>query len=236
MFSYFGSKSKIIHHYPPPRYNIIVEPFCGSTQYACRWGLERDVWINDKYQVIYRIWKYIQQATWNDIKSLPELSKGDDLRNFKQLSGAERLLLGFCAGLCRTSPGNVTTSWGDKTSIQGEGFRRNGSVLLLKRKLRLLIGSISHWKITCLDFRKIRIAGNATYYVDPPYQNARSNYAIKNSSPNFYKQLAGYCRSRAGQVIVCEADQADWLPFRRLRVSYSSSGGRTIIERIWTNG
>ena len=30
MFSYYGSKSKIVNYYPPPKYSKIIEPFCGS--------------------------------------------------------------------------------------------------------------------------------------------------------------------------------------------------------------
>ncbi len=34
MFSYYGSKSKIVKHYPPPEYDTIIEPFAGSARYA----------------------------------------------------------------------------------------------------------------------------------------------------------------------------------------------------------
>jgi site-specific DNA-adenine methylase len=33
MFSYYGSKSKIIDHYPAPKFNKIIEPFAGSARY-----------------------------------------------------------------------------------------------------------------------------------------------------------------------------------------------------------
>lgn len=87
MFSYFGGKSKVVHLYPSPEYGLIIEPFCGSARYSCVHGLDKDVWLNDAYPVIYRIWKWLIQATVKDVMSLPNLTKGDDVRSIKSLSG-----------------------------------------------------------------------------------------------------------------------------------------------------
>lgn len=37
MFSYYGSKSKIVNYYPPPKENIIIEPFAGSARYSLKY-------------------------------------------------------------------------------------------------------------------------------------------------------------------------------------------------------
>jgi len=37
MFSYYGSKSKIVDCYPAPRYDKIIEPFAGSARYSLKW-------------------------------------------------------------------------------------------------------------------------------------------------------------------------------------------------------
>jgi len=34
MFSYYGSKSKIVDYYPPPKHKRIIEPFAGSARYT----------------------------------------------------------------------------------------------------------------------------------------------------------------------------------------------------------
>lgn len=34
MFSYYGSKSKIVSLYPKPRYNLVIEPFAGCAWYS----------------------------------------------------------------------------------------------------------------------------------------------------------------------------------------------------------
>src|SRR4051812_21363185 len=108
MFPYFGSKSRIAHRYPPPAQGRVIEPFAGSARYAlCYW--DREVWINDIDPTIYRIWKYLQQASRKEIESLPELKAGEDLRDYEVLSDVERQLLGFAVSFSRTRPGHTCT-------------------------------------------------------------------------------------------------------------------------------
>lgn len=220
MFSYFGSKSEIIDLYPPPEYATIIEPFCGSARYACKWGLDpdKDVWINDLYGPIYRIWKWIQQATLADIEALPELSAGDDLRVLQGMPIAIRDLLGFCVGRGRNSPGQVMTGWG---AVDNEIGRT-------KNRLRPLVGKISHWRITQLDYRQVKVKYPALYFVDPPYQRRKCDYVLKTPS-DFYTKCGDYCRSLRGRVIVCEGAGADWLPFSPL---VSQMGQRRVSEEL----
>ena len=93
VFSYYGSKSKVIDYYPAPQYDKIIEPFAGSARYALKW-FNRDVLLVDKYEVIIKVWKYLQRANRQDILNLPELVYGQSLDDFV-LSDDERLLLGF---------------------------------------------------------------------------------------------------------------------------------------------
>lgn len=217
MFSYFGGKSKLINYYPPPKYDMILEPFAGGARYACKYGLDRNVWINDKYQVIYKIWKWIQQASHRDINRLPVLARGEDLRNVKSLSEPERMLLGFAVNRGVGIPKNVVTEWASTG---------RGEITRLKSRLRPLIGKIDHWKITCLDFKKVRTPKPATYFVDPPYQHRRTDYVVQSDS-TLYPRLKAYCRLRRGQVIVCESTEADWWNFKPLK---ESLGQRCIMS------
>ena len=66
MFSYYGSKSKIVHLYPTPKMDKIIEPFAGSARYSLKYWT-KDILILDKYSVIIDIWKYLQNASKNDI-------------------------------------------------------------------------------------------------------------------------------------------------------------------------
>jgi hypothetical protein len=58
MFSYYGSKSKIVDYYPPPKYKRIIEPFAGSARYSLKYW-QNDVLLVDKYPVIVEVWNYL---------------------------------------------------------------------------------------------------------------------------------------------------------------------------------
>ena len=79
MFSYYGSKSKIVDYYPPPKHKRIIEPFAGSARYSLKYW-QNDVLIVDKFETIANLWKWLQTQTPNDILGLPNMDKGEDLR------------------------------------------------------------------------------------------------------------------------------------------------------------
>lgn len=231
VFSYYGSKSKIITLYPEPKHEKIIEPFAGSARYAVRY-YSRDVWINDKYPVIYRIWKWIQQASRKDIDSLPEVKPGKRLSDYKQLSDVERELLGFAVQEGVNSPRNELGKLdGIKTSFQR-----------LKTRLRFIAGRINHWKITCLDYRDIPNQ-KATWFIDPPYQTGGEIYIVNSVN---YRKLAVWCNNRKGQVIVCEGRGANWLPFKPIATCSRGPGqfkskdrkqkNETYQEQVWIKG
>ena len=49
-----------------------------------------------------------------------------------------------------------------------------------------------------------------------------------------YPSLGNWCMERKGQVIVCEQEGADWLPFEVLRET-TNSQDKKYKEMIWTN-
>ena len=87
MFSYYGSKSKIVDYYPPPKYGKIIEPFAGSARYALKYW-QNEVLIVDKNEYIIKLWKWLQKCSPDDIKKLPVLKKGDDIRNIEEIGRA----------------------------------------------------------------------------------------------------------------------------------------------------
>jgi hypothetical protein len=222
MFSYFGGKSRLVDLYRPPEHGLIIEPFCGSARYACKYGIENSVWINDKFGTITDIWLWIQQATKKDIQSLPVLKVGERLSDFKQLSGPEKYLLGFSINPGSTSPRDVTTA----RSVGGG--KQTHRVVLLKRNLLTLVGKIDHWKITNLDYRKVKTPHLATWFIDAPYQFRRSNYEATVLS---YKELGDWVLSKRGQIIVCEKSSANWLPFEYL-ATQAGQGGESVQEEV----
>ena len=70
---------------------------------------------------------------------------------------------------------------------------------------------IRHWDIRLGNYYQIPNY-EATWFIDPPYQGINGyNHRFQH-----YDDLATWCRSRRGQVIVCEREGATWLPFRSM--------------------
>ena len=72
---------------------------------------------------------------------------------------------------------------------------------------------------------------DVTWFVDPPYGDKGKYYRHTFSD---FDRLGRWCESRQGQIIVCEAEGATWLPFTPLG-SFKSSKGR-VQEVVYTQG
>lgn len=69
MWSYYGSKSKVINLYPPPKFGKVIEPFAGSARYALKY-FDRDVLLVDKHDAIVKIWKWLQVCSKDGVFSI----------------------------------------------------------------------------------------------------------------------------------------------------------------------
>jgi hypothetical protein len=216
MFSYFGSKSKVIHLYPKPKYKKIIEPFAGSARYSLRY-FDNDVLLVDKYEAVIKIWKYLQQASPSDIMALPEPAKGVKLDDIKSLSSDERLLMGFITWRGAHHPQNLVF----------EDARIHETKLLISKQLH----KIKHWKIIQGSYEDIENQ-EATWFIDPPYEGNNKDYEHWQID---YAHLSKYCETRLGQVIACDSTKATWLPFYPLRINKGSNSGNVIEEGIWSN-
>ncbi len=218
MFSYYGSKSKIVDYYPPPKkYDKIIEPFAGSARYSLKY-FDRDILLVDKYEVIIKIWKWLQQCSVNDILSLPELSVNDRIQknNFDCIEQYELMRFLLQQG---TVGGNKVYPWGVKSFITQ---RKNIACNLYK---------IKHWDIRLGEYIDIDNQ-KATWFVDPPYQQGGHKYVCSNKKID-YSLLSEWCRSREGHVIVCENTNSSWLPFTPM-VKMNGLKFKT-MEAIWSN-
>lgn len=222
MFSYYGSKGKIAHFYPKPLHGQIIEPFAGSARYALKYW-ENDVLLVDKYEVVIRIWAWLQQCSPSDILGLPLLRSGMDLRKLS-LSNEEKLYLSFLASVGSKSPTwKVSPFAADKFEKYGVSIYKKAAVNLKK---------IRHWKIRHGEYNDIENQ-IATWFVDPPYTVGGQYYPFGSKQID-YQQLSEWCHSRNGQVIVCENSKANWLDFKPI---CRSTGGknRVYTESIWSN-
>jgi 16S rRNA G966 N2-methylase RsmD len=217
MFSYYGSKSKIVHLYPSPKHGKVIEPFAGSARYALKW-FDRDVLLVDKYDVVVKVWRYLQQASVKDIMSLPTLKLGDDIRTLK-VSDEEKMFLGMLAGVASTSP---------RWKVSAYSAEQHGRKNQLKRIADQLY-KIRHWIIRQGSYEDIENV-EATWFIDPPYQVGGNGYKHKKID---YPALALWSKERNGQVIVCENTKADWMKFYPMKGLHGAMS--ETVEAFWSN-
>lgn len=223
MWSYYGSKANIIHLYPPPKYGKVIEPFAGSARYALRYW-DRDITIVDSYDVIIRIWQWLQKCSEGDIKKLPRIFKQSErIDDVKFDCDEAKLLMGFLFGKGAERP--------RKKIVDRITLHRPNYVNYHLKRIASHLQFIRHWKIVLGDYREIDNT-EATWFIDPPYQHGGAAYVKSSRSINF-PELAEWCRSRNGQIIVCENTKADWMEFKPLVKQRGSV--KTTTESVWTN-
>lgn len=204
MFSFYGSKSKIVKKYPSPKHYRVMEVFAGSARYSLLY-FDRDITIVDMDEKVIGVWLYLQQATEKDILSLPDVPNAtvlETINGFSQLLKEEKWLIGFCA--------NGGSAMPKKTS----GRHNFNSWNRDKQRIADSLYKIKHWHIIHGSY-DWTTNDTATYFVDPPYQKQGKYYRFGSSQID-YNKLGEWCLSRNGQVIVCENDGATWLPFKPL--------------------
>lgn len=219
MFSYFGSKSKTAQYYPRPRYDTIIEPFAGSAQYAMRYW-QRNVLLSDLNEKVVEVWRYLIGATKADILAMPILESGQSLNDFEWTCQAQKWLMGFVVKAGNASPALVAGPW-----------RWRSKTSRIVKRMAEDVGKVKHWQVRHCDYRELPNV-EATWFVDSPYSKQGTNYPYGSKDLDFGK-LAEWCRTRRGQVIVCEALGADWLDFNPLGIQHGSR--RSTVEVVWLN-
>lgn len=225
-FCYFGGKWRAAPRYPAPVYDTIIEPFAGAAGYATRY-YDRNVRLIDANEKICAVWDYLIRVSQCEVLLLPiDVNDGVDSLSVSQEA---KWLIGFwlnggCASP-RKSPSAWMRSGVSPTSYWGETIRY---------RIATQVDKIRHWTIT-LGSYDVAQDNVATWFVDPPYQFAGKAYPTKF---NDFQSLAQFCKTRRGQVIVCEAFGANWLPFESIGHVKSANGigrsGRS-HEVMWTN-
>lgn len=216
MFSYYGSKSKLVNYYPKPTKELIIEPFAGSGRYALKYW-DRDIILNEKYKTVFDIWKWLQKCSKSDILNLPTPKPKEDIREYN-LSKDELNFMGFLINRGSVSPKNKVGNFSD------------GLPNTLKR-VSSNLHKIKHWEIRLGCYTEIENK-EATWFIDPPYQFGGNLY--KESNINFTK-LNSWCKSRKGEIIVCENTKADWIELKPLKRIQGSRNTNT-IEAVYLQG
>lgn len=210
MFPYFGRKARTAHKFPAPRFPLVIEPFAGSLSYSLHYRPEQAIGIERDERVV-AMWHRLLTASGLD-PAPPVGSKTDDLL-VKVCSYSEHAL----------TSGTLTVT--TRMVRDWAGVHRNAA-------------AVAPWAAVHTRYQQGTYADapdvEATWFIDPPYQKAnRRGYKYGGSSVDF-KHLAEWVRSRRGQVIVCEQQGADWMPFRPL-ASIATHRGSVSQEVIWLN-
>ncbi len=225
-FTFYGGKYRAAPHYPPPKYETIIENFAGSAGYSVRY-YERKVILVELDPIIAAMWRYMIGATAFDFSQLPVNVEGsvDDLKVCQEA----KWLIGFWLNKGAASPCKTPSAW------MRSGIRPNSYWgQAIKDRLVAQAGKIAHWQIIEGDYTK---APNivATHFIDPPYEGAGRLYRCSKVD---YKALGEWSKTRQGQTIVCENEGATWLPFKTFRTIKSTPGKRGkghSAEAIWLN-
>lgn len=221
-FSFYGSKWRTATRYPDPLRGVpVVEPFAGGACYSLRRDVE-DVVLVEKDPIIAAVWRWLIGASRSDVMNLP-IGFGCDVRKLGLPDGAAALI-GFWHGRALSGP-----RWRPPARRWVEMRPRSFWGAAARERIADQIEQIKGWRIIEGDYSSAPDI-RATWFVDPPYQLAGKHYR-EGSRFIDYDALGGWCRSRAGVVVVCENDGASWLPFSAFMSAKSMKGKSR--EVVW---
>lgn len=214
MFYYYGRKKQIAKHYPAPNYNVIVEPFAGSAAYSFyndNW--RKQVILIEKDTKVAEIWNWlINEATPEKIRNMPDLKPGEKSSEFLHIIHAATKMA-FKYKTIKVTP-VLARNWEISKRIMAEN-----------------LGKIKHWEIICGDFS---LAPNieATWFIDPPYMSEPGMGYAHSSAKIDYQKLAIWCTKRSGEIICCEGEYGNYLPFDTL-LELKGVAGKSSKEKIY---
>lgn len=229
LIPFYGAKHSISGRYPAPKYSTIIEPFAGSAGYSSRYS-DRNVILCDIDPTIIGIWDWLTNTTKQDILDLPLIDIGQHVDTLDTHAAAKDLI-GFWCNPGTAAPCNLLSSF----AIMGMTDPQHAGRILCagwhgpqRARVANSVAHIQHWQVILGNYYELPNI-QATWFIDPPYNNPAGRY-YKYNSIN-YDQLAQWCLSRKGQVIVCENDGATWLPFEPFASINGQKGASA--ESIW---
>lgn len=214
MFYYYGRKKKIAKYYPSPVCDVIIEPFAGSAAYSLygdNW--RKEVILIEKDERVSEIWKWlIHDATPESILSLPVLEVGEKSSEFLHIIHAvTKMAFKF------------------KTIKVTPVLARNWEIS--RRVMAASLHKVKHWKIQCSDYKEAPNV-EATWFIDPPYKSSPGMGYHHSSEDLDYEELVAWTNSRKGQIICCEGEFGDYLPFVNL-IDMAGVAGKYNTEKIF---
>jgi site-specific DNA-adenine methylase len=214
VFYYYGRKKQIAKHYPEPTHDTIVEPFAGAASYSLHGtNWRRNVILVEKDPRVAKVWRWlIEEAKPAQILSLPELRTGEKSSEFLHIIHAATKM-----------------AFKYKTIKVTPVLERNWEIS--KRVMAASVHKVKHWTLLIGDYTAAPDI-DATWFIDPPYKAAAGQGYAHGSNDLDYDKLAAWCLSRRGQLICCEGESGDYLPFRRL-LTLPGVAGKLSEERMF---
>lgn len=215
--------------YPPPLFPVVVEPFAGSAAYSMYHldSLDR-VLLFEKDERVCETWWRLLAMTPEEVLAYPVPKAGETTSDFLAMTTATSSAIARCNSMTVTP------------RIQ------QVMPIMLGQISRLVERAAKKVEVVCADYAA---AANieATWFVDPPYQQLPGTRTTKTVYPRGmgyrsgcdsesidYERLAEWCLARRGQRIVCEQAGAAWLPFQHLAGSRDALGAMR-AEVVWTD-
>ena len=225
LIPYYGTKASIALKYPRPKYDTIIEPFAGAASYSLCYPA-RNVILYDKYERLIALWQYLIAVTPEEILSLPLISSDTDPQQIPNIPQEARDLIGWWSQPATSEPRKPSTYFRHYPDFANIWSPR------CRQRIASIVPKIKHWQAYVGDYTDAPDI-DATWFIDPPYQVKGLHY--KHSSKHInYDHLADWCKTRTGQVMVCENYGASWLPFEPFSKLIGGSQ-RKSFEVIWTN-
>ena len=226
-FGYYGGKWRdALKNYPPPKYDTIVEPFAGSAGYALRYA-DRQIILCEADPIVAAVWDYLIRVEPEEILAIPDVEPHQSVDDLA-ISQEARWLVGFWLNRGAASPRKSPSRWMRDRIRPGSFWGER-----VRQTIASQVHAIRHWKVVNAGYSECGFAGPATWFVDPPYQLAGKHYRYGSNGID-YGDLAVWCTTRHGQVIVCENLGASWLPFREVAQVKTTRGHRRSLEVVWT--
>lgn len=201
-FKYYGGKGMLCQYYPKPEFKKIVEIFAGGACYALRYYMH-DCILVEKNESVVAAWKFIQNPIEKQLRKIPEqVDPGTKISDFGRLDPGFEFILRAAA--------NIGTAGQNKKM---ETITKIGAVHFYKNTVRKVLfwtDKIQHWKIYHGSYADFNF-GEATYLVDPPYQNDAGAIYKFGSKEIDYDHLKKFIKSLTGQIIITENSKSHWI-------------------------
>lgn len=224
-FGFYGGKWRDAFDYAEPLYDTIIEPFAGSAGYSVRYHWKKVVLCEIDPQIA-GVWRFLKKSSPKDILAIRDLEDGESVDDLPICQEA-KWLVGFWLNRGVASPRKKPSRWmRDKIRIGSFWGDR------VRNTIASQVDLIRHWKVYECAYDECPVSGPATWFVDPPYEKAGQHYRFDSSNIE-YKALARWCRSRIGQIIVCENKGAEWLRFKDHNHTKTTLAGRQSKEVVW---